>query len=52
MPQPQLTLIQSARLSGHDPYASLKGVLTRLPEQRARALAELLTHDRVSASKA
>lgn len=30
-----MTLIQSARLNGHDPYAYLKGVLTRLPTQPA-----------------
>jgi len=26
-----MSLIQSARLNGHDPYASMKDVLTRLP---------------------
>lgn len=31
-----MSLIQSARLNGHDPYAYLKDVLTRLPTQRAR----------------
>ncbi|WP_163006313.1 IS66 family transposase, partial [Pseudomonas viridiflava] len=30
-----MSLIQSARLNGHDPYAYLKDVLTRLPMQRA-----------------
>ncbi len=30
-----MSLIQSARLNGHDPYAYLKDVLTRLPTQRA-----------------
>lgn len=39
-----MTLIQSARLIGHDPDAYLKGVLTRLPTQKASALAELLPH--------
>jgi hypothetical protein len=29
-----MSLIQSARLNGHDPYAYLKGVLTRLLMQR------------------
>lgn len=38
-----MTLIQSVRL-GYDPYACLKGVLTRLPTQPASALAELLPH--------
>lgn len=37
-------LIQSARLYGHDPYAYLKDVLTRLPTQRASEVAELLPH--------
>jgi transposase len=36
------TLIQSARLNGHDPYA-LKDVLTRLPTQKACEIAELLS---------
>ncbi|EIE46510.1 transposase [Pseudomonas aeruginosa PADK2_CF510] len=30
-----MSLIQSARNNGHDPYAYLKDVLTRLPTQRA-----------------
>ena len=30
-----MSLIQSAKLNGHDPYAYLKDVLTRLPTQRA-----------------
>jgi hypothetical protein len=30
-----MSLIQSARMNGHDPYAYLKDVLTRLPTQRA-----------------
>ena len=30
-----MSLIQSARLNGHDPYAYLKDMLTRLPTQRA-----------------
>ncbi len=30
-----MTLIQSAKLNGHDPYAYLKDVLTRLPTQPA-----------------
>ena len=35
-----MSLIQSARLNGHDPYAYLKDVLTRLPTQRASDIAE------------
>jgi hypothetical protein len=37
-----MSLIQSARLSGHDPYAYLKDVLTRLPTQRASEIDQLL----------
>lgn len=39
-----MSLIQSARLNGHDPYAYLKDVLTRLPTQRASEIAALLPH--------
>ena len=39
-----MSLIQSARLNGHDPYAYLKDVLTRLPTQRNSQLADLLPH--------
>jgi hypothetical protein len=39
-----MSLIQSARLNGHDPYAYLKDVLTRLPTQRASQVRELLPH--------
>nr|WP_225930859.1 MULTISPECIES: transposase domain-containing protein [Pseudomonas] len=39
-----MSLIQSARFNGHDPYAYLKDVLTRLPTQRASEIAELLPH--------
>ena len=39
-----MSLIQSARLNGHDPYAYLKDVLTRLPAQRASEIAQLLPH--------
>ncbi|RMS75558.1 hypothetical protein CFBP6109_03401 [Pseudomonas syringae pv. cerasicola] len=39
-----MSLIQSARLNGHDPYAYLKDVLTRLPTQRASEISELLPH--------
>lgn len=37
-----MTLIQSTRLNGQDLYAYLKGVLTRLPTQKASALNGLL----------
>jgi transposase len=39
-----MSLIHSARLNGHDPYAYLCDVLTRLPTQRARHIEELLPH--------
>ena len=37
-----ISLIQSAKLNGHDPYAYLKDVLTRLPTHRARDIDALL----------
>lgn len=37
-------LIQSARLNGHNPYANLKDVLTRLPTQRANEIDQMLPH--------
>jgi len=40
-----MTLIQSAKLNGHDPYAYLKDVLARLPTQKNNAIAELLPHN-------
>jgi len=39
-----MSLIQSARMNGHDPYAYLKDVLTRLPTQKANRIEELLPH--------
>lgn len=39
-----MSLIQSARMNGHDPYAYLKDVLTRLPTQRASQIGDLLPH--------
>jgi hypothetical protein len=39
-----MSLIQSARLNGHDPYAYLKDVLTRLPTQRASEIGQFLPH--------
>jgi transposase len=39
-----MSLVQSARLNGLDPYAYLKGVLPRLPTHPARRVAELLPH--------
>jgi len=39
-----MSLVQSAKLNGHDPYRYLKDVLERLPTQPASRLAELLPH--------
>ncbi len=44
-----MSLIQSARMNGHDPYAYLKDVLTRLPTQRASEIDQLLPHQWVPA---
>ncbi|MBG13808.1 MAG: IS66 family transposase [Alcanivorax sp.] len=40
-----MSLIQSAKLNGHDPYAYLKDVLARLPTQKNSAIGELLPHN-------
>ena len=39
-----MSLIQSARLNGHDAYAYLKDILERLPTQSASRIKELLPH--------
>lgn len=39
-----MSLIQLARMNGHDPYTYLKDVLTRLPTHKARRIDELLPH--------
>ena len=39
-----MSLVHSARLNGHDPYAYLRDVLERLPTQPARRVDELLPH--------
>jgi transposase len=39
-----MSLVHSARLNGHDPYAYLRDVLTRLPTQPNRRIDELLPH--------
>jgi transposase len=39
-----MSLIQSAKLNGHDPYLYLKDVLERLPTQPASRLEELMPH--------
>ena len=39
-----MSLIQSAKLNGHDPYAYMKDVLARLPTQKNSQIEELLPH--------
>ena len=39
-----MSLIQSAKLSGLDPYAYLRDVLTRQPTHKASRISELLPH--------
>lgn len=39
-----MSLLQSAKLNGHDPWAYLKDVLTRLPTQLNSRIEELLPH--------
>ena len=38
------SLIQSAKLNGHEPWAYLKDVLTRLPTQLNSRIEDLLPH--------
>ncbi|MDR5776535.1 MULTISPECIES: IS66 family transposase [unclassified Caballeronia] len=45
-----MSLVRSAQLNGHDPYAYLKDILTRLPTQRADKITELLPHNWVPAA--
>lgn len=40
-----MTLVQSTKLYGHEPYDYLKDVLTRLPSQMNNAIDELLPHN-------
>ena len=44
-----MSLVQSAKLYGHDPFAYLKDVLTRLPTQLNSRIDELLPHEWQSA---
>jgi hypothetical protein len=39
-----MSLVQSAKLNGHDPWAYLKDVLTRLPTHMNSRIDELLPH--------
>ena len=45
-----MSLIQSARMNGHDPYGYLKDVLTRLPTQMTIEIGQLLPHQWVAPS--
>jgi hypothetical protein len=47
-----LSLIESAKLNGHDPWAYLKDVFERLPTLKNRDLASLLPHSWKPAEKA
>jgi transposase len=39
-----MSLVQSAKLHGHDPWTYLKDVLTRLPSHLNSRIEELLPH--------
>jgi transposase len=39
-----MSLIHSAKLDGHDPYAYLRDVLEQLPQHPASRIDELLPH--------
>ena len=39
-----MSLVQSAKLNGHDPYSYLKDILERLPTHPGNRLEELLPH--------
>ena len=47
-----LSLIESAKLNGHDPWAYLKDVFERLPTLKNRDLERLLPHNWRAADKA
>jgi len=40
-----MSLVHSARINGHDPYAYLRDILERLPTQPASRIQELLPHN-------
>ena len=40
-----MSLIESAKLNGHDPWAYLRDVFERLPTLKNRDLAQLLPHN-------
>jgi hypothetical protein len=39
-----MSLIQSAKLNGHDPFLYLRDILSRLPTQPNSRIGELLPH--------
>ena len=45
-----MSLIQSARMNGHDPYGYLEDELTRLPTEMAIEIGQLLPHQWVAPS--
>jgi transposase len=45
-----MSLVQSAKLNGHDPYAYLKDILKRLPTHPARQIDDLLPHNWTAAA--
>ncbi|HRH18347.1 MAG TPA: transposase, partial [Aquabacterium sp.] len=45
-----MSLIQSAKLNGHDPHAYLRDVLRRLPTHKASQIGDLLPHRWVPAA--
>jgi transposase len=47
-----MSLVQSARLNGHEPWAYLRDVLARLPTQRSSQIEDLLPHRWQAASEA
>jgi hypothetical protein len=47
-----MSLVQSAKLHGHDPWAYLRDVLQRLPTQLNSQIGELLPHRWQPASRA
>ena len=47
-----MSLIESAKLNGHDPWAYMKDLFERLPTLKQRDLAQLLPHNWQPASEA
>ena len=45
-----MSLIESAKLNGHDPWANLKNVFDRMPTLKNRVQAQILPHNWRAAS--